>query len=151
MPNREDILIRPMEERDRPAVLAMMEVFYASNAVATNGSAEIFQRDLDACLSPSPYLEGFCFTDGSKAVGYAMLAKSFSTEYGKPCIWIEDLYLTPAYRNRGLGKGFFALLESRYPGCLLRLEAEEDNVLAVHVYRRSGFQSLPYLELAKEQ
>ena len=50
--------IRKMEERDRETVLSMMRVFYASPAVFTNGSEEIFSRDIDACVLENPYAEG---------------------------------------------------------------------------------------------
>ena len=51
--------IRGMEEKDRNQVLEMMRVFYASPAVLSNGSEEIFAADVDACISDSPYLEGY--------------------------------------------------------------------------------------------
>ena len=42
--------IRPMQPADKEAVLAMMEVFYASPAVLSNGSAAIFSSDFEACI-----------------------------------------------------------------------------------------------------
>ena len=51
--------IRPMAPSDISDVLEMMRVFYASEAVSTDGSEEIFRADVEQCLSPSPYLEGF--------------------------------------------------------------------------------------------
>ena len=83
-------IIRLMEEKDRQCVLEMMRVFYTSPAVLTNGSEEIFGADFDNCVNSSPYLEGYIFENGEMIQGYAMVAKSFSTEFGKSCIWIED-------------------------------------------------------------
>ena len=131
------------------AVLEMMRVFYASDAVFTNGSEEIFQNDIAACVSDNPYAEGFVFIEDGGVVGYAMLAKSFSTEFGCPCIWIEDLYFLEAYRGRGFGSAFFAFLEERYSDVLLRLEVEEENERAVKTYRKNGFDTLPYMEMKK--
>ena len=37
--------IRVMTEEDKDCVMEMMEVFYASPAVLSNGSAEIFKND----------------------------------------------------------------------------------------------------------
>ena len=51
-----------------------------------------------------------------------MIAKSFSTEYGVPCIWIEDIYLKPEFRNRGIGSQFFDYLQKQFPDHLQRLE-----------------------------
>ena len=38
-------MIRLMKEQDKNEVIEMMTVFYASEAVSTNGSREIFERN----------------------------------------------------------------------------------------------------------
>ena len=141
--------IRKMKEKDRVAVLEMMRVFYASPAVFSNGSEEIFEVDVENCVNDSPYLEGFVFENNGEILGYGMIAKSFSTEFGKPCIWIEDLYLKPEYRGEGIGSQFFEYLEQTYTDCIFRLEVEEENERAVHVYKKNGFTVLPYMEMKK--
>ena len=141
--------VRKMIKEDAKTILSMMETFYASDAVFTNGSQEIFRADVEACISDNPYLEGWVFTDGEKLIGYSMLAKSFSTEFGKRCIWIEDLYVLPPYRSSGLGRSFLQHIQQLYPGALFRLEAEQENEGAVRLYERMGFEVLPYLELKK--
>lgn len=141
--------IRPMENKDKNAVLHMMRVFYASPAVLSNGSEEIFEADFDHCVSDCPYLEGYIFENGDALQGYAMVAKSFSTEFGKPCIWVEDLYLKEDCRGLGIGSLFLKYIEEKYPNCVFRLEAEAENEQAVHVYEKCGYQVLPYLEMKK--
>lgn len=140
--------IRSMTESDRSAVLALMRAFYASDAVYTSGSDEIFNFDIDTCLAGSPYLEGYVFCAG-EILGYAMVAKSFSTEFGAPCIWIEDLYLKESARNRGFGSEFIDFITKKYHGCIFRLEVEEENKRAVHVYKKHGFTVLPYTEMKR--
>ena len=142
-------IIRLIEERDRGAVLDMMRVFYASPAVHTNGSEDIFAADVDACVGESPFLEGYVFEQDEKILGYAMLAKSFSTEFGKPCIWIEDLYIKEEYRGQGIGTRFFDFIEGKYENVIFRLEVEEENERAVHVYKKCGYEVLPYMEMKK--
>jgi ribosomal protein S18 acetylase RimI-like enzyme len=145
-----NVTIAPMEEAHRETILSMMRTFYASPAVLSNGSEEIFAADIDECVSDNPYLEGFVFCRGDVLVGYGMAAKSFSTEFGKPCIWIEDLYVLPAFRGQGIGSAFLEFMTRRYPSAILRLEVEEENERAIAVYRKSGFQVLPYMEMKKE-
>ena len=116
--------IRGMEEKDRRQVLEMMRIFYASPAVWSNGSEEIFEADFAACISDSPFLEGYIFENAEDIQGYAMVAKSFSTEFGKPCVWIEDIYVKDAYRGLGIGSCFLKFIESKYPDAILRLEVE---------------------------
>lgn len=142
-------IIRYMEEKDRSQVVEMMRTFYASPAVSTNGSEEIFQADIDNCLSDSPYIEGYVFEDSGILQGYGMIVKSFATEFGKPCKWIEDLYIRSEYRGQGIGTMFLKYAEEKYPDSVFRLEAEPENERAVSVYRKFGYDTLPYMEMKK--
>lgn len=139
--------IRYMQSEDKEAVLSMMRDFYASPAVFTNGSEDIFLRDIEACLAGSAYLEGFVIESENEIAGYAMIAKSFSTEFGKPCIWIEDLYLKEDHRGKGLGNLFFDFLTQKYTDCIFRLEVEDENEIAIRLYEKRGFTVLPYKEM----
>ncbi len=145
-----DFHMTPMVEADRETVTAMMRTFYASPAVLSNGSDAIFAADIDACLSDSPYLEGYMLLDGDTAIGYAMTARSFSTEFGKPCIWIEDLYILDGYRGQGTGSAFLREMIARHPDAIFRLEVEAENEAAVAAYRKNGFEVLPYMEMKRE-
>ena len=148
------ITLRAMRRSDRKEVLEMMREFYSSDATLTGGSDEIFNRDINECLSDSPFLEGFVFAykDADSSLwGYAMIAHSFSTEFGKPCIWIEDLYLREEARGMGLASGFLSGLEETYPDCVIRLEAEYENEHAMEVYKEKGFREFPYVEMIREE
>ena len=141
--------IRDMSEKDKNSVLEMMRVFYASPAVFTNGSDEIFLNDIENCINGNPYLEGYVIENTDGILGYAMVAKSFSTEFGKPCFSIEDLYIKEDYRGLGLGKTFFEFITKKYTDCIFRLEVEEENERAVKLYKKCGFTVLPYMEMKK--
>lgn len=141
--------IRKMIRDDKNTIIDMMRVFYASPAVLSNGSEEIFEADVENCVNESPYLEGFVFEEKDEILGYGMIAKSFSTEFGKACIWVEDLYMKPEYRGKGIGSKFFEYLEKNYTDCIFRLEVEEENERAIHVYEKNGFEVLPYMEMKK--
>ena len=142
--------IRKMKPSDESEVLAMMLPFYSSPAVFTNGSETIFRRDFAECISDSPFLEGFILEDDGFILGYSMLAHSFSTEFGKPCVWIEDIYLKPEARGKSFGPEFLTFVRKTYPQAILRLEVEADNTPAVSAYQKSGFETLPYLEMLNQ-
>jgi GNAT superfamily N-acetyltransferase len=144
--------MRKMEERDRAEVTEMMRVFYSSDAVHTDGSDEIFERDISECVSDSPFAEGFVFPNpsGDGLLGYAMLAHSFSTEYGMHCVWVEDIYLKEEARGKGLASVFFDYIRSAFPDSLVRLEAEYENGHAMDVYNSQGFSEMPYAELYRK-
>lgn len=147
-----EIMIRTMTASDTSEVTEMMRVFYSSPAVNSNGSEEIFKNDVASCVGDCPFLEGLIFTDSADSAdiaGYAMLAKSFSTEFGMPCVWVEDIYIKPEHRGKGFGKELFAYLERNYPAHAIRLEVEEENENAVGLYKKCGFKVLPYMEMIK--
>ncbi len=141
--------IRLMTEKDKPAILQMMRVFYNSPAVFTNGSEEIFCSDIENCINDNPYLEGYVIENSKEIQGYTMVAKSFSTEFGKTCIWLEDLYVKEEYRGLGIGKMLMDFITKKYTDCIFRLEVEEENERAVNLYKKCGFTVLPYLEMKK--
>ena len=143
--------LRPMEATDKAVVISMMRGFYASEAIHTNGSEEVFNNDVDACVSDSPFASGYVFTreDGS-VCGYSMLAHSYSTEYGRPVIWIEDLFLEEDARGKGLAVMLFELVKEQYPDHIHRLEVEETNLHAIRTYKKNGFTMLRYAEMIRE-
>ena len=141
--------IRNITILDTDEVLEMMREFYSSPAVFTDGSDEIFISDIENCINNSDHLEGYIIENSEAIQGYAMIAKSFSTEFGKPCIWIEDLYIRQEHRGKGLGKMFLDFITEKYTGCIFRLEVEEENAGAVRLYEKCGFDFLPYLEMKK--
>lgn len=137
-----------MRLEDSATVIDMMRTFYTSAAVITNGSEKIFQANVANCLSGSTCAEGFVFVDG-KIIGYGITARSYSTEFGGECIWIEDVYVAAEYRGRGVGSEFIRYVAARHPDKILRLETETENAGALALYRRLGFKELPYLEMVR--
>ena len=142
-------IIRGMEEKDRSCVIEMMRGFYASPAVLSNGSEEIFEADINNCIGECPYIEGYIFENTEDIQGYAMVAKSFSTEFGKPCIWIEDIYIKNKYRGLGIGSHFLKYIERKYSNSVFRLEVEAENERTVNVYSKCGYEILSYMEMKK--
>lgn len=142
--------LRPMRAEDTEAILSMMRVFYDSPAVLHKASDDLLRQDIADCVGDCPYLEGFVMTDGDTPVGYAMAAKSYSTEYGGLCVWLEDIYLLPAYQDRGLGAELLRYVEAQFDAVRFRLEVERSNTRAQALYRKLGYAPLPYIEMTRE-
>lgn len=143
--------IRIMETKDFDEVLEMMKVFYASNALLVHPDETVLRKTLKDAIEAGPYVEGFVFADEETLMGYGMIAKSYSTEMGGRCVWIEDIYIRPEFRGKGLGTAFLQFVGDRYRNWAvrLRLEAEEENEKAMSVYRNAGFETLGYIQLVK--
>ena len=141
-----EITIRKMERSDAEIVIDMMRKFFSSPATITNGSEKIFAANVENCLDDSICAEGFVFVDGEKIIGYAVTTKSYSTEFGGECIWLEDIFIKEEYRGCGGGSKFIRYIKELYPDKILRLEAEADNDKLLKFYKRFDFKELPYLE-----
>ena len=120
-----NIIFRQMKKEDKIDVLNMMRTFYNSPALYTNGSEEIFAANFNNAVNNNSFLEGYIISNDSSIIGYTMLAKSFSTEFGRECIWFEDLYLKEEYRNKGIIPEFIDFIKNKYQEKLLRLEVEK--------------------------
>jgi len=129
----------------------MMEVFYASDALLIHPERAVLEKMLQDALQDTPLLTGYGFEVDGALAGYGMVTRSYSTERGGICVWIEDIYIKPDYRGQGIGSEFLRFVERENPGAVrLRLEAEPENEQAMHVYRKSGFQVLAYTQMVKE-
>lgn len=54
--------------------------------------------------------EAFFVMEGNREVGFALYFYNFSTFLGRGGIYLEDLYVLPAYRGRGYGKAILQRL-----------------------------------------
>ena len=146
------MIIRKMENKDRQDVFSMMRKFYDSPAIITKSSDDVLMKDISDCISDMPFIEGYVFEINNKIVGYSMIAKSYSTEFGGICIWIEDLYIDSDYRHKGIATDFFKYIESIYNKSAVRyrLEVELENENAVSAYKKNGYSVLPYVQMTKE-
>ena len=143
--------IRPLKNEDFWEVLSMMEVFYASDALLIHPDAQVLARTLRDSMAGGPYVTGYGFEYEGALAGYGMVSRSYSTETGGLCLWIEDIYILPEFRGRGIGTEFLHFVEKIGQGTAvrLRIEAEPENEKAISVYKNAGFEVLGYTQLVK--
>jgi hypothetical protein len=83
---------------------------------------------------------------GPSVVGFALFFHNFSTFLGRPGLYLEDLYVQPAFRGLGLGKALLqhlgALAVER--GCgRFEWSVLDWNATAIAFYERMGATVLP--------
>jgi GNAT superfamily N-acetyltransferase len=78
-----------------------------------------------------------------RPVGVAYVSFTWTLEHGGKSAWLEELYVLPDERDRGLGKAMLrAVLEkAREAGCAaVDLEVEIQHARAERLYAREGFR-----------
>ncbi len=143
------MVVRPIEQRDREAYIAMARAFYHSDAVMHPIPDAHFERTFEELMRSDTYAEARMLEDHGELVGYALLAKTFSQEAGGMTVWIEELYVKPDCRSKGFGRGFTEDLLCSLPSAVrrIRLEVERENEGAVRLYRSLGFEFMDYASM----
>jgi ribosomal protein S18 acetylase RimI-like enzyme len=75
------------------------------------------------------------------AVGHAVLTVRYTMEHGAPSGYIDDLFVQPEFRRRGIARALLAELfeECRRRGCKsMYVEVGDRNAPAIELYRRFG-------------
>ena len=146
-----ELTFRPITAADETDFYTMAEEFYHSDAVLHPIPAEYHRRAFSEMMRSGQYLSGFIFTDGDNTAGFAVTNRMMQHEAGGVMVWVEDLYIRPAYRGQGLGSRFLAWLEEQLRGdaVMLRLETEPENERAQELYYRLGYENLNYLQMIK--
>jgi GNAT superfamily N-acetyltransferase len=58
----------------------------------------------EALFGPSPAAEAIIAWADYEAIGFALFFHNFSTFLGRRGLYLEDLFVVPAWRGRGIGK-----------------------------------------------
>lgn len=137
--------VRPAEPADLPTIVAM--VHELADYERAPKQCELTESQLAAALFASvPALFGHVgLNPEGQPVGFALWFLNFSTWRGRHGIYLEDLYVRPAYRGAGVGRALLAELAAT---CLRRGYARLEwwvldwNEPALNFYRALGAEAM---------
>ncbi len=135
--------VRPVGEDDLDAVTALLLAQLREHHVQTPDS-----RIAEAVAGIVRHPERgriLVALEHGRAVGVAALSFVWPLEHGGKSAWLEELYVEPAARGRGIGTRLLhaALRAASEEGAVaVDLEVDADHGRAANLYAREGFQPL---------
>jgi len=137
--------IAPATRADVPAILEMI-----------HGLAE-FERLEHLCIASEADIERALFGaqaqvevvlawEGATTAGFALFFHNFSTFFGRRGLYLEDLFVRPAFRRRGYGRALLVYLArlAVERGCgRFEWTVLDWNASAIGFYQQLGAQVLP--------
>ncbi|MBL8362962.1 MAG: GNAT family N-acetyltransferase [Rubrivivax sp.] len=137
--------LRAAEPRDLPAITGLIGELAEFERLThlMQATPESLHPHL---FGPRPVAEAVVAEIGPQVVAFALFFTNFSTFLAKPGLYLEDLYVQPAYRGHGIGKALLqhlgALAVAR--GCgRFEWSVLDWNRNAIEFYERMGATVMP--------
>lgn len=136
--------IIPACEKDVPDILAMITelAIFENLQHEVSATAQDLSRTL---FGGTPSAEVYLLLEDEQIAGMALFFHNYSTFLGKPGLYLEDMYIRPAYRGRGYGRKLLAFLANLavQRGCgRFEWSVLDWNNPAIQLYKSLGAQPL---------
>jgi len=134
-----DLVIRPASEKDIPAIFTLIKELAVYEKLID--SLSVTEELLAENLFRKRYAEVLIAEYNNELSGQALFFHNFSTFVGKPGIYLEDIYVRPQFRGKGIGKSMLMyLIElARERGCgRVEWTVLDWNESAIQFYKNLG-------------
>lgn len=121
-------------------LLALVTAFHAEEGIALEDDAR--RAGLEPLLNGIPHGCAYLIGPPRAPIGYVVITFGWSLEFGGLDAIIDELYIRPGVRGRGIAtEALIALPRALAQGGLraIHLEVDRTNLSAVKLYRRAGF------------
>ena len=139
-----DLQIKAVTSKDLDEILRLLQLQFEEHQIniaepdLKGGVAEVLKdKRLGVILAAH---------QGEVVVGFAVLALTWTLEHGGKSAWLDELYVLPHLRDRGIGRALIeaAISEAIKLDCAaIDLEVDEDHSRAERLYKDYGFVRLP--------
>jgi GNAT superfamily N-acetyltransferase len=139
-----EIAVRPADPNDVTLILRFIRAL------------AVYEREPDAVVAteeallahgfgPNPYFQCLIAELDGEPAGFALFFFDYSTWLGRPGLYLEDLFVDPAFRGKGIGKMLLERLArvAFERGCgRMKWEVLDWNQPAIDFYRAMGAEFL---------
>ncbi|MGJ8545367.1 MAG: GNAT family N-acetyltransferase [Sulfitobacter sp.] len=127
------------EHLDR--LLALVSAFHSEEGITLSDEAR--RAGVEPLLDGIPYGAAYLIGPPRAPIGYIVITFGWSVEFGGLDAIIDELYIRPGVRGRGIASEALIALPRALAGGGLRaihLEVDKTNTRAMTLYKRAGFQ-----------
>jgi GNAT superfamily N-acetyltransferase len=131
---------------DDPAARALLDAYFAERAAGFPAGPDAYRRTTpDAKQFSPPFGVFLVLTEDGQDIGCGATRLLGDSDVGV-CFEIKHLWVSPAYRGRGLGRELLSELERRakaFGARVLVLDTNASLDAAQQLYQSSGYQEIP--------
>jgi GNAT superfamily N-acetyltransferase len=139
-----DVRVDQADVRDVPLILSLIKALgeyerLTHEVVATETSLR------ESLFGAAPHAEAIIARVGTEAAGFALWFHSYSTFLARPGLYLEDLFVLPEWRGRGIGRALLQHLArvATERGCgRMEWSVLDWNEQAIGFYRRIGARAM---------
>lgn len=140
-----DLKLRQVKPDDVATLFGLIQALadYEKLTHAVTGNVEALQEHL---FGSHPCVEAILAEYAGETAGFALFFPNYSTFLTQPGIYLEDLFVLPQYRRKGIGKkilGYLAQLALERNYGRLEWSVLDWNTEAITFYEQMGAQILP--------
>ena len=135
-----DLTVRVAGPDDMPALMRLFRGFMDYLGDPSPPDAEL--AGAIAPVFTDPHAEILIAEDGGEPIAYAHVRYYYSVWMAGPECFLEDLFVSEARRDGGIGRRLLGVIfdRARARGCRrVRLDTNEENRRGIHLYESAGF------------
>jgi ribosomal protein S18 acetylase RimI-like enzyme len=135
--------IRSAQPSDVPDLIRMKSALAAGDGSinVVRATSEEWTRDL---FGSQPRFVAFIAESANTSVGMATCSERYVTGWPGPIVYLQDLFVDPAFRRHGMGAALIERVAAHADACgspIIEINVHADNP-AREFYRRHGFQQV---------
>ena len=136
--------IYPAEEKDIPIIFKFIKQLAEQGNLSHElvATEEILKESLFGQKKYAEIIIGYL---NQAPVSYALFVHNFSTLFGRPGLYLVDIYVTPEARNKGIGRNmmvYLAKLATERKCCRFEWSVLHWNESAINFYKNIGAKEM---------
>ncbi len=138
-----EFVIRFAEEKDAPIIVTMIRELASYEKLEDN--VQVTEALIEDTIFNRKAAEVLLVEYKRKVIAYAIFFQNFSTFTARPGIFIEDIYVKPNFRRKGIGRllfSFIARLGVKRGYARMEWSCLDWNVSSVAFYKKMGAEAL---------